>query len=87
LKYRGRAPLASIAALPVFVVSALRQHDPWHVGGVSIFGATLIVLYAASTLYYAIQVPRAKRINAEYHRSAELATKPASRNPRGSRSS
>lgn len=58
----GFALLASIAALPVLVVSALRQHDPWHVVGVSIFGATLIVLYAASTLYHATRTPRAKRI-------------------------
>ena len=58
----GVALLASIVALPVLVVSALQQHDPWHVVGVSIFGATLIVLYAASTLYHAIRAPRAKGI-------------------------
>lgn len=57
----GFALLASIAALPVLVVSALRRHDPWQVVGVSIFGATLIVLYAASTLYHATRAPRAKR--------------------------
>jgi len=57
----GFALLASLVALPVLVASALRQHDPWQVVGVSIFGASLIVLYAASTLYHAIRAPRAKR--------------------------
>ena len=58
----GVALLASLVALPVLVVSALRQGDPWHVVAVSIFGATLVLLYAASTLYHAIRTQHAKRV-------------------------
>lgn len=58
----GVALLASIAALPVLVVSALRRHDAAQVAAVSIFGATLIALYASSMLYHAVRAPRAKRI-------------------------
>jgi hemolysin III len=58
----GFALLASVAALPVLVVTAVRQHDPWHVVGVTIFGTTLILLYASSTLYHAIRDPHAKGV-------------------------
>jgi hemolysin III len=36
--------------------------DAWHVVGSSIFGATLIVLYTASTLYHSIRLPSAKSV-------------------------
>ncbi|HEY9514500.1 MAG TPA: hemolysin III family protein [Gemmatimonadaceae bacterium] len=58
----GAALLASIAALPVLVVTAVGRHDPWQVVSGAIFGATLILLYLASTLYHAMPVCRAKSV-------------------------
>ena len=58
----GVALLASIAALPVLVVVGVARGDTWQVVGGSVFGATLIMLYAASTLYHALPHPRAKRV-------------------------
>lgn len=36
--------------------------DPWHVTSAAIFGSTMVLLYLASTLYHAIQSPRAKQV-------------------------
>jgi hemolysin III len=52
----------SVAALVVLVVFASLRGDAWHVVSVSIYGSTLVVLYAASTFYHAIPQSRAKRI-------------------------
>lgn len=51
-----------IAALVVLVVQAARLDDPWRVVAFSVYGATLIALYLASTLYHSIPVPAAKRV-------------------------
>lgn len=53
---------ASLLALPVLVLIATARHDPWQVVGAAIFGTTLVLLYAASTLYHALPVSRAKRV-------------------------
>jgi len=58
----GVALLASVAALPILVVMAVVRRDPWQVVGGAVFGATLILLYTASTLYHALPQPRAKRV-------------------------
>ena len=58
----GVGALASIAALPILMVVAVSRGDPWRVVGGAIFGATLIMLYVASTLYHALPHPRAKRV-------------------------
>jgi hemolysin III len=52
----------SVLGLVALVVAASLRGDVWHVIGCSVFGATLVLLYAASTLYHGIQSPRAKRI-------------------------
>jgi hemolysin III len=44
--------LLSIAALSLMVVYASLDGDAWHIVGVSIFGASLVVLYLASTLFH-----------------------------------
>lgn len=54
--------LLSCVALPTLVVVAAARHDTWQVIGGSIFGATLLLLYCASTLYHALPSPRAKRV-------------------------
>jgi len=50
----------SIAALVILVVFAARQSDAWKVVSFSIYGATMIALYLASTLYHAFPQPRVK---------------------------
>ncbi|PKN79900.1 MAG: hemolysin III [Candidatus Cloacimonetes bacterium HGW-Cloacimonetes-1] len=51
----------SIAALVILVVYAARVSDAWKVVSFSIYGASLIILYLASTLYHAFPQPRVKR--------------------------
>jgi hemolysin III len=51
----------SIAALVILLVLAARQGDTWKTVSFSIYGATLIILYLASTLYHAIPHPGFKR--------------------------
>ena len=58
----GVAALAATAALPILVVAAIGRRDPWLVAGAAIFGATLVMLYVASTLYHALPHSRAKRV-------------------------
>jgi hemolysin III len=58
----GVGLLLSLVALPTLVVLAATRHDTWQIVGGAIFGATLILLYCASTLYHAIPSPRAKRV-------------------------
>lgn len=44
--------LLSVAALTLMVVFASLDGNAWHIVGVSIFGASLVVLYLASTLFH-----------------------------------
>lgn len=57
----GVGLIASLCALPVLVLSAAAHGDAKLVAGCGVFAASLILLYAASTLYHAIPHPRAKR--------------------------
>ncbi|HEX2718279.1 MAG TPA: hemolysin III family protein [Gemmatimonadaceae bacterium] len=57
----GAGLAASIAALPVLIILAAR-HDAWRVVGATIFGATLVLLYGASTMYHALARTRARRV-------------------------
>jgi hemolysin III len=56
----GVGLLLSLAVLPVLVVSAVRGGDPLRVVAASVYGATLVLLYATSTLYHALPGRRAK---------------------------
>ena len=56
----GIGALLSIAGLVVLVAFSSLNGDVWHVVSSSIYGATLIILYSASTLYHAITHPKAK---------------------------
>ena len=58
----GIGLLLSIGGLVVLIVSASLYGSAWHVTACSIFGATLILNYAASTLYHSIPAPGAKRV-------------------------
>lgn len=52
----------SVAGLSILVTLAAAQGDPWKLVGFSIYGASLILLYGASTIYHSIRSPRAKAI-------------------------
>lgn len=52
----------SVAALVVMVASAVLHGTALHVVCCSVYGATLVILYAASTLYHALSGPRVKRV-------------------------
>lgn len=58
----GVAALASVVALPILLTVAIARRDPWQIVGFAIFGATLVLLYTASTLYHALTHPGAKRV-------------------------
>lgn len=58
----GLGVLLSIAGLIVLIVYAAIDGTAVHVVSASIFGATLILLYTASTLYHSFQSPRVKRV-------------------------
>src|SRR5687768_11415450 len=53
--------LASVAITPVLIMAALPM-GAWAITGASIFGATMMLLYLASTLYHAFPESRAKRL-------------------------
>ncbi len=56
----GLGWLLSIAGLVVLVVGASLYGDPWLIVGSSIFGATLVLAYGASTIYHACPSVRLK---------------------------
>ena len=56
----GAGCLLAVASLPVLVGHALQRGGAAEVVGASLFAATMIVLYAVSTLYHALPPGRAK---------------------------
>ncbi len=58
----GLGIVLSIVGLTVLVARAALYGNAWHITAVSIFGATLVLMYTASTLYHSIPLPRAKRV-------------------------
>jgi len=57
----GIGLLLSVAGFVVLLVLAALRGTAWHIVACSIYGATLICLYTASTLYHAVVSPRVKR--------------------------
>ena len=58
----GIGALLGIAALVLCIVYATIKSDAWAVVGVSIYGATLVILYTISTIYHALKINKAKRV-------------------------
>lgn len=61
----GLGVVLAIAGLTVMVARATLYGDFWHIVGAAIFGATLVLMYAASTLYHSIpaaQLPNTKKV-------------------------
>jgi len=50
----------ALAGTVVLVVLAALGGDPWKVVGVSIYGASLVLMYSSSTLYHSVRGRRAK---------------------------
>ena len=57
----GIGLVLSLVGMPVLILAALDRGERATVIGASVFGATLIALYAASTLYHAIPHPTFKQ--------------------------
>ena len=57
----GLALLLAVAALPVLILSAAKIGNTRFTFGVVVFGATIIFLYLASTLYHSLTHVRAKQ--------------------------
>ena len=58
----GVGALLAIGGLVVLVTLAALRGDVWHVVSCSVYGASMVVLYTASTLYHSITLPRAKSV-------------------------
>lgn len=58
----GLGAVAAIVGLVLLVAFAVLRGDTWHVVSVSVFGATLVLLYLASTLYHAVTHEKAKHV-------------------------
>jgi hemolysin III len=58
----GVGLLAALVAAPFLVVSAAQRGGTAAVVGASVFAATVVLLYAASTLYHALPGRRTKRV-------------------------
>lgn len=58
----GIGLVLSLAGFVVLLVLAILRGNAWHIVACSIYGATLVCLYAASTLYHAAVSPRLKRV-------------------------
>jgi hemolysin III len=61
----GLGAVLSIVGLTVLVAKAALYGNAWHIVAASIFGATLVLMYTASTLYHSIPahtLPAAKRV-------------------------
>ena len=58
----GLGLVLAIAAVPILVLSAMRAGNVRFVVGVSVFGATMVLLYLASTLYHSVTHEAAKQL-------------------------
>jgi hemolysin III len=58
----GVGLIASVIAFPVLLVRAQASSDSSAVAGAAIFGVTLILLYATSTVYHALPISKGKQL-------------------------
>ncbi len=68
----GVGIVLAIAGLIVLIAFAALYGNAWHIVSCSIFGAALILLYTASTLYHSIQHPEIKSVLRIFDHSAIL---------------
>jgi hemolysin III len=58
----GVGLLLALSVMPFLITAAVRRGDAANVVGASVFGATLVLLYLASTVYHALPQNKAKRV-------------------------
>jgi len=58
----GVGLVLSIAGLVALVTAASLRGSTGHIVGCAVFGATLVLMYTASTLYHGVRSPRAKSV-------------------------
>lgn len=58
----GFGVVLAIIGLVALVARATLYGDSWHIFTAAVFGSTLVMMYAASTLYHSIPLPRARRV-------------------------
>jgi hemolysin III len=58
----GLGLIAALVATPFLILHAVRHGDAGFIVGASIFAATMVLLYLASTLYHALPIGGAKRV-------------------------
>ena len=58
----GLGLVAALVATPFLIMQAVRRGDTGFVVGASLFAATMVLLYIASTLYHALPTGKAKRV-------------------------
>lgn len=58
----GAGLLLAIAAVPVLLVLAALRGTPLHVASFAVYGTSLVLVYATSTLYHAARKPHLKRL-------------------------
>ena len=58
----GAGLIAACIGMPFLIVQAVRQGDAAFIAGVSVFAATVIILYLASTIYHTLHAGKAKRV-------------------------
>jgi hemolysin III len=58
----GLGLVLAIVALPILLMEAMRDGRARFIVGVSVFGATVVLLYLASTLYHSLTHEAAKRL-------------------------
>ena len=66
----GLGLVLAVVALPILIASAIRVGSTPFTVGASVFGATMILLYLASTLYHSISHDTAKRFCRLFDHSA-----------------
>lgn len=66
----GAGLLAALAGTPFLVLQAVRQGDAGYVVAMSMFSASMVLLYLASTLYHALSAGKAKRVFRSIEHSA-----------------
>jgi hemolysin III len=58
----GAGLVLGVFALVLLIVFAVRKGTPIHVISCTVYGSTLVLMYASSTLYHALPVGRGKRV-------------------------
>jgi hemolysin III len=66
----GFGAVLGAAGLVLLVVASSRHGNAWHVVSSAVFGATLVLLYSASTLYHSFRGVRAKQILQKFDHAA-----------------